>query len=94
MQFDNYQLITKLAAGGMSELHLARARTAAGVERIVVIMQMLPEYAGKRGFVDVFLDEGRVIAALDHAEIVQLYDMGLHDGVPYLVMEYLRGHNL
>jgi serine/threonine protein kinase len=94
MQLDNYQLITKLAAGGMAELHLARARTAAGVERIVVIKQMLPKYAGERGFVEMFLDEGRVIAALNHANIVQLYDMGLHDGVPYLVMEYLRGHNL
>jgi len=94
MQLDNYQLIARLAAGGMAELHVARAQTAAGVERIVVVKQLLPEFVANRSYVEMFLDEGRVIAALNHSNVVQLYDMGLHAGLPYLVMEYLRGHTL
>ncbi|HRC55055.1 MAG TPA: serine/threonine-protein kinase, partial [Kofleriaceae bacterium] len=94
MYLGNYHLIGLLATGGMAELHLACARTTAGIERIVVVKQLLPEYVSKRGYVEMFLDEGRAIAALVHSNIVQLHDMAIHDGVPYLVMEYLRGHNL
>jgi len=94
MQLDQYQLLAKLAAGGMAELHVAHAHTAAGVERLVVVKLMLPELAVNPSYVQMFFDEGRVIAALNHANVVQLYDMGMQGGIPYLVMEYLRGHTL
>lgn len=94
MQLDQYQLLARLAVGGMAELHVARAHTAAGVERLVVVKQMLPELAVNPSYVQMFFDEGRVIAALNHSNVVQLYDMGMQAGIPYLVLEYLRGHTL
>lgn len=89
-----FEILGKIASGGMAEVFAAYARTGTGAERLVAIKQMAPEYANNVDYVDMFLNEGRVIASLNHPNIVQMYDMGIRDGAPYLMMEYLRGFSL
>jgi serine/threonine protein kinase len=90
----DFEILGKIASGGMAEVFAAYARTSTGAERLVAIKKMAPEYANNPEYVDMFLHEGRIIASLNHPNIVQMYDMGISDGVPFLMMEYLRGYSL
>src|SRR5690606_27617684 len=77
------------------EVFLARqVGTVAGTERLVIVKSLLPELAEQEGFVDQFLDEARVVAKLNHPNIVQMLEAGLHNGVNFIVMEYIRGQDL
>ena len=59
-----YELLTRLATGGMAEVFLARERGLGGLERLVVIKRILPHLAERHSFVEMFLREGRIIARL------------------------------
>ena len=86
-----YELIGLLATGGMAEIHLARLAGEAGFEKIVVVKRLLPELVASRAFVAMFLDEGKLVARLDHPNICEVHELG-RDGAEYfLVMPYLDG---
>jgi serine/threonine protein kinase len=86
-----YELLKRIAAGGMAEIFVARVRGIPGFEKIVCIKRILPQLAGNREFVDMFLDEARIAATLHHANIVQMYDVGEADGSYFISMEFLHG---
>src|SRR5258708_29738222 len=92
--FGKYELVSRLAAGGMAEIFLARTRSIQGFEKYLVIKRILGHRTSDPEFVRMFLDEARVAATLDHPNIVQIYDVGHVDNEYYIAMEYLRGHNL
>ena len=92
--FGRYVLDARLAAGGMGEVYLARARGEAGFEKKVVIKRVLPHLAQSPEFVERFLDEGRLVVQLSHGNIVQIFDMGSVDGHYFLAMEYVDGMDL
>ncbi len=89
-----YDLIERLGAGGMGEVFLARATGAAGFEKRVVIKTILPHLEGDESFVERFLDEGKLVVQLRHANIAQVLDMGEDGGVPYIAMELVDGRDL
>jgi serine/threonine protein kinase len=78
----------------MAEIHLARALGVEGFEKLVVLKRILPEYAEDRAFVEMFLDEARLAATLDHPNIVHVSDIGTIDGKYFFAMEFLRGKDL
>ncbi|QDG49950.1 hypothetical protein FIV42_04110 [Persicimonas caeni] len=86
-----YELVTKLATGGMAELFLARERGLAGLERLVVIKRILPHLADDPSFIDMFLREARIIARLNHPNVVQIFELGEENGDYYIAMEYIHG---
>lgn len=86
-----YELIRKLATGGMAELFLARERGLAGLERLVVIKRILPHLADDPDFVEMFLREARIIARLNHPNVIQIYELGEEDDQYYIAMEFLHG---
>ncbi len=92
--FGKYELLTRLAAGGMAEIFLARTKSIQGFEKYLVIKKILRNRTNDQEFVRMFLDEARVAATLDHPNIVQIYDVGHVDTEYFIAMEYLRGHNL
>ncbi len=92
--FGKYELISKLAAGGMAEIYLARTKSIQGFEKYLVIKKILRNRASDPEFIRMFLDEARVAATLDHPNIVQIYDVGHVDDEYFIAMEYLRGKNL
>ncbi|MFZ9889233.1 MAG: serine/threonine protein kinase, partial [Myxococcota bacterium] len=92
--FGKYAVLRRLAIGGMGEVFLARQTGVLGFDRLVILKSLLPELAEQEGFVEQFLDEARVVATLNHPNIVQTYEVGKHDGVYFIAMEYISGENL
>jgi serine/threonine-protein kinase len=86
-----YELITRLATGGMAEIFLARLRGEAGFEKLVVLKLILPELAEDPEFVRMFLDEARLSARISHPNVCPVFDLGQADGRYFVAMEYLEG---
>ncbi len=89
-----YELLRRIAKGGMGEIYLARTRGMAGFEKNCIIKTMLPHLAEEQEFVTKFLDEGRIVVQLVHGNIVPVFDMGDEDGEVYMAMEYIAGRDL
>jgi serine/threonine-protein kinase len=89
-----YELIARLAAGGMGEIFLARLEGAAGFEKLFVIKRILPHLADDQRFRAMLIAEARIASMMAHANICQVYELGETDGQLYIVMEYLEGVTL
>jgi serine/threonine protein kinase len=91
-----YRILRPLARGGMAELFLARASGIQGFEKLVVVKRVLPELARESDsdYVDMFIDEARLAARMHHSNLVQVYDIGEAEGLPFYAMEYLDGHDV
>ncbi|QRK13738.1 serine/threonine protein kinase [Archangium violaceum] len=88
-----YQLLTKLAVGGMAEIWLARQSGPQGFEKFVAIKRIVERLSSDSEFVGLFLDEARLAAQLNHPHIVQILELGEEEGAYYIAMEYLAGEN-
>jgi serine/threonine protein kinase len=88
-----YELVKRLAQGGMADLLLART-TGGGFERHLVIKQLGDDQAKDPAFVKTFVAEARRASALHHHNIVQIHDVGESGGKPYIAMEYVHGEDL
>ncbi len=89
-----YELLHKIAAGGMAEIFLARQWGQGGFFRDVVIKRLFPHYAEHEHALRMFQDEARLLAELSHPNIPQVYDLGYADGYWYLAMEHVSGYTL
>ncbi|RKH32299.1 serine/threonine protein kinase [Corallococcus praedator] len=94
MQLGKYQLVRKLASGGMAEVFLAKAAGPRGFEKTLVLKRILPHLAEDEAFVEMFLGEAKLAAQLDHPNVVQIFDFGEADGSYFLAMEYIDGPTL
>ncbi len=98
-QFGPYDILGRLAMGGMAEILLAR-ETVEGTEsvieqgRFLVVKKILPHYATEQDFVDMFLDEARIGLRLSHPNITHFYKFGEHEGSYYIAMEWVNGQPL
>ncbi|MBI4510338.1 MAG: serine/threonine protein kinase [Deltaproteobacteria bacterium] len=88
---DGYELVSRLAVGGMAEVYLARAL---GTGELVAFKRILPQHAQSDEFIQMFLDEAQLASTLCHPNLVRVYDMGTHAGSYYFTMEYVRGWDL
>ena len=86
-----YQVIDRLAVGGMAELFKARASGEHGFAKVVVLKKILPHLAADKSFVEMFLDEARITAQLDHRHIVQVFELGTDADTPYIAMQFVDG---
>src|SRR6185295_12381175 len=90
-----YELIRRIAVGGMAEIYLARSAGLEGFEKLVVLKKILPQYASIPEFVAMFLDEARLVAGLSHPNIATVYDIGLDDhGSYFFAMEFIDGEDV
>jgi len=93
-EFGRYILIRRIAEGGMGELYLARQSGPAGFAKQLVVKRIKPALAGDRAFVDMFLEEGRIAALIDHPNVVHIHELGQSDGQYFIAMEYVPGLSL
>jgi serine/threonine-protein kinase len=93
-QLGRYELVRRIAVGGMGEIYLARMKGPAGFEKRVIIKTILPHLAEEPEFVEKFLDEGNIVVQLTHGNIVPVFDMGRDGDDYYIAMEYLPGRDL
>jgi serine/threonine protein kinase len=93
--FGQYQLLDRIAVGGMAEVFRGRAVGEEGFEKLVAIKRVLPSYAADARFVGMLVTEARIHAALSHRNIVQIHDLGIsEDGEYFIVLEYVDGPDL
>ena len=88
-----YEIVQRLALGGMAEIYLARMSGLAGFAKHVVLKRILPSHARDAEFVRMFFNEARYAATLDHPNIAHVYDLGEDQGLHYFTMEYLHGED-
>jgi serine/threonine protein kinase len=93
-QFGRYQLLQKIATGGMAEIFKAKATGEGGFEKLVAIKRILPHLSSDPEFLAMFMKEAKLAALLSHQNIVQIFDFGQVDDVYYIAMEYLWGNDL
>jgi serine/threonine-protein kinase len=87
----NYDLVRKIAAGGMAEIFLARKWGDGGFFHDVVIKRLYTHLAEHERQLRMFQDEARLLSQLSHPNIPQVYDVGRADGFWYIAMEYVEG---
>lgn len=89
-----YELVERLAIGGMAELYKARMLGDRGFRKVVAIKKILPQLATDTQFVNMFVDEARITAMLDHPNIVQVFEFEQEHDELYLVMQLVEGLDL
>lgn len=104
--FGRYRLLERLGQGGMAEVFKAKSYGVEGFEKVVVIKRILPELAQSDEFVEMFIHEAKLAVRLSHANIVQVFDLGIAPGTTeasaesvtadayYMAMEYVNGLDL
>ena len=88
-EIDNYEILSKIASGGMANVYLARD-TRTGIQ--VAIKLLKDEVSDKEKIYERFSQEG--LLNLNHPNIVKILDAGVYDNTPYIVMEYIEGRDL
>ena len=91
---NKYEILARLATGGMADIFLARGESVAGVERHCVLKRILRERATDAQFVQMFVDEARLAAQLQHPNIASVYDVGKLGDSYFFTMEYVHGETL
>ena len=86
-----YELVERIATGGMAEVYLAWRAGPHGFHKTVAVKRILPQLAEDPEFVSMFVDEARISARLCHPNVVQVFDFGEQDGELYMAMEYVEG---
>src|SRR3989475_3075524 len=89
-----YKLVRLIASGGMAGVSPARQAGAAGFEKLVCLKRILTHLARDRQFVEMFLNEARLAARLDHPNIVSIFDLGEANGNYFIAMEFIDGPSL
>ena len=94
VKYGQYVLIEKIATGGMAEVWKARMRGVEGFQKIVAIKKILPHLSDNQDFIEMFVDEAKLAAQLNHNNIIHIYDLGKIQSSYYIAMEYIDGHDL
>ena len=81
-----------MGAGGIGEIHLARAVGSGG--RLVAVKQLLPQTAVDPIFVGMFIDEARIASVLRHPNVATVYEFGEQKGTYFIAMEWIDGVSL
>ncbi|MDD5305697.1 MAG: serine/threonine-protein kinase [Deltaproteobacteria bacterium] len=91
VEFGRYDLVQKIAHGGMAEIFLATERGAPLGTPPVIVKRILPELAHDPQFLGMFVNEAQLAAQMRHPNVVRVVDFGEHRGHLYMVMEYVDG---
>lgn len=93
-KFDNYQLLSKIATGGMAEIFLAKHMNSPVNSMPIAIKKVLKQFSKNTALVKMFLAEARIICNISHENIVKIYDFGKYEDQYFIAMEYVFGQNL
>jgi serine/threonine protein kinase len=94
LSMGRYILYDEIASGGMATVHLGRLLSAGGFKRTVAIKRMHEQYAKDPEFVDMFMDEARLAARVQHPNVVATLDVMQIGNELFQVMEYVHGATL
>ncbi|GDX81285.1 hypothetical protein LBMAG42_30960 [Deltaproteobacteria bacterium] len=86
-----YRLLRPISAGGMARVYEGRFDSLAGVSTRVAIKVIHPDFANEGGFQELFIQEARISARLEHLNVVRVQQFNREGDLYYLVMEYIDG---
>src|SRR5690606_13141810 len=89
-----YEIVRRLGAGGMAEVHLAHRFGASGWQKTVALKLLRPELRGQPHFERLLISEARLGARFAHPGLVCVHDLGLADAIYYVCMDYVDGRDL
>ena len=92
--FGKYQILERIATGGMAEIYKAKLEGIGGFQRTFAIKRILPNLSQNGEYIAMLVDEAKVAGLLSHANIVQILDLGQVDNIWYIAMEYVHGRDL
>ncbi|HLE21678.1 MAG TPA: serine/threonine-protein kinase [Vicinamibacteria bacterium] len=92
--YGQYLLLDRIATGGMAEVFRAKRRGVEGFEKTVAVKRILPHLSDNKEFVEMFINEAKMVAGLSHPNIVQIFDLGKIENTYYIAMEYIEGMDL
>ena len=90
-ELGDFRLLSRLGRGGMAEVYLAQQRS---LGRKVAVKVLRRELSAQEDYVRRFHNEARAAAALVHANIVQIYEVGCVDGIHFIAQEYVQGQTV
>jgi serine/threonine protein kinase len=93
-QFGQYTLQERIGAGGMAEVFRAQRSGAAGFLKTVVVKRLHPRFAESPAFVQLFVEEAKLAAQVQHKNVVQVYELERVDDQLYMAMEWVDGLDL
>ncbi|MBK6698160.1 MAG: serine/threonine protein kinase [Myxococcales bacterium] len=94
MEFPGFRVLGVLGHGGMGKVYLASSEKQPGFTKLLVIKALKEDLRDETALTAMFVQEARIAARLNHANVVQTYEVGTADGLPYLTMEFLEGQSL
>ena len=89
-----YELVTRLAKGGMAYVWMAWRRRSNGKAQVIALKTLLPSLVHERGFVHMFLDEAKLLSEIRHTNVVAIHDVGVYQETPYVALEWVEGDTL
>jgi serine/threonine protein kinase len=92
--FGKYFLLERINVGGMAEVFRAKAFGVEGFERLIAVKRILPNIAEDKEFIRMFIEEAKLSVQLNHANIAQIFDLGVVDGSYYIALEHVHGRDL
>jgi serine/threonine protein kinase len=92
--FGKYFLLERISVGGMAEVFRSKAFGVEGFERLVAVKRILPTIAEDKEFIRMFIEEAKLAVQLNHANIAQIFDLGVVDGSYYIALEHVHGRDL
>ena len=92
--FGKYFLLERINVGGMAEVFRAKAFGVEGFERLVAVKRILPNIAEDKEFIRMFIEEAKLSVQLNHANIAQIFDLGVVDGSYYIALEHVHGRDV
>ncbi|MBI5498853.1 MAG: protein kinase [Deltaproteobacteria bacterium] len=93
-RFGKHILLERIAAGGMAEVFKAKAFGVEGFEKVLAIKRILPHVSSDKAFIEMFINEAKILSALSHSSVCQIFDLGQADGAFFITMEYVSGKSL
>jgi len=93
-EYGSYVLLERLAVGGMAEVFRAKRKGVEGFEKVVAVKRILPHLSSNKEFINMFVDEAKMVASLSHPNIAQIFDLGKIDDSYYIAMEFVEGRDL
>ena len=92
--FGRFVLFDHIGRGGMADIFLARMHTSLGGSRNVVVKQILPRLSADAAFAEMLIAEAKLAAQLNHAHVVQVFDLGRESDRLFIAMDYVEGFDL
>lgn len=92
--YGKYQLLEKIATGGMAEVFRALSTSIGGFQKLVALKRILPHLSTDAEFVSLFIDEAKLTVALNHGNIVHVFDFGRIENNYFIAMEFVDGKDM